>query len=284
MRWRRSSPGFATRRADTRATRRFVGRARYDALGKNGGTGREEASGLMLGHSHALSGAVTGTAVAIALHYPVPRAAALAGLTAGMALLPDLDKCGSGPARCLGFLSEAVAWVIARVSGGHRHATHSVLGIAIFTGLAWVSAHYRDTIPGKAGLALLMTIAVAGGLEALHLIRGHLADVIGIAVAAWEVWYGYGLALIPLAVLIGTTTHIAGDMLTDSGCMLAYPASRQRFHLLPEPLAFTTGTRPELLFVDPLLIAALVVLGGWALDPAFVNAHLHHLVHVAAGR
>lgn len=233
----------------------------------------------MLGHSHAMSGAVTGTAVAIALHYPVPKAAALAGLTAGMALLPDLDKCGSGPARCCGFVSEALAWAIAKLSGGHRHATHSVIGIGMFTVLAWASATFRNTIEGKIGLALLMTIAVAGGLEALHLVRSHLADVIGIGIAAWEIWYGFGLALIPLAVLVGTTTHIVGDMLTDSGCMLAYPMSRQRFHLLPEPLAFTTGTRPELMFVDPLLTVALVVLGAWALDPAFFNAHLHALVH-----
>jgi len=54
----------------------------------------------MLGHSHALSGAVTGIAAGILLHLPVPQVATLAGFTAGMALLPDLDKCGSSPARC----------------------------------------------------------------------------------------------------------------------------------------------------------------------------------------
>jgi LexA-binding, inner membrane-associated putative hydrolase len=61
----------------------------------------------MLGHSHALSGAVAGIAAGVLLHMPVSRVAALAGFTAGMALLPDQDKCGSSPARCLGFLSEA---------------------------------------------------------------------------------------------------------------------------------------------------------------------------------
>jgi len=74
----------------------------------------------MLGHSHALSGAVAGVAAGIVLHLPDPRLAALAGFTAGMALLPDLDKCGSSPARCLGFLSEAVAWIVGRLSGVHR--------------------------------------------------------------------------------------------------------------------------------------------------------------------
>jgi membrane-bound metal-dependent hydrolase YbcI (DUF457 family) len=237
----------------------------------------------MLGHSHALSGAVTGIAAGLVLHLPDPRLAALAGFTAGMALLPDLDKCGSSPARCLGFLSEAFAWLIGKLSGGHRHATHSVLGIAAFTGLAWVSCHYRGDWAGKAGLALLMTLSVSAALEALHLVRGHAADLIGIAVAAAEVRFGYGLTLIPLAVLIGTTTHIAGDMLTDSGCMLAFPLSKHRFHLLPEPLAFTTGTGPEILFVDPLLTGALLVLGGWVVDPAFVTAHWHTFTSALRG-
>ncbi|HEY5016918.1 MAG TPA: metal-dependent hydrolase [Streptosporangiaceae bacterium] len=231
----------------------------------------------MLGHSHALSGGVTGIGTGILLHMSIPQITALAGLTAGMALLPDLDKCGSSPARSLGFVSEGVAWTIGRISGGHRHATHSFLGIALFTGLAWISCHFRSDWGGKAGLALLMTLSVAAGLKALHIARSHVADLIGIGVASWEVWFGYGLRLIPLAVLLGCCTHIAGDMLTDSGCMLWFPAWRRRFHLLPEPFAFTTGTAPELLIVDPLLTGALLVLAGWATDPAFVVAQWHAL-------
>ena len=226
----------------------------------------------MLGHSHALSGAVTGVATGLFLQLPLAQIGVLAGFTAGMALLPDLDKCGSSPARSLGFLSELVAWIVGKVTGGHRHATHSILGIAGFTALAWYACHYRQDWAGKAGLALLMTLSVSAGLEALRIARGHLADLIGIAVASWAVWYGYGLRLIPIAVFVGCCTHIAGDMLTDSGCMLTFPLSKQRYHLLPEPLAFTTGTRPELLIVDPLLTVALVALAGWATDPSFVAA------------
>jgi membrane-bound metal-dependent hydrolase YbcI (DUF457 family) len=231
----------------------------------------------MLGHSHALSGAVTGIATGILLHLPASQVAALAGFTAGMALLPDLDKCGSSPARCLGWLSEAIAWAAGRISGGHRHATHSVLGVAVFTGLAWACCQFRHDWAGKAGLALLMTLSAAAALEALHIARGHAADLIAIGIAAAEIWFGYGLRLIPLAVLIGCATHIAGDMLTDSGCMLGFPVSRQHFHLLPEPLAFTTGTRPELLIVDPILSGALLVLAALAVDPALVTAQWHSL-------
>ena len=231
----------------------------------------------MLGHSHALSGAVTGIATGIFLHLPGPQIAALAGFTAGMALLPDLDKCGSSPARCLGFLSEAIAWAAGRISGGHRHATHSVLGVAIFTGLAWACCQFRHDWAGKAGLALLLTLSAAAALEALHVARGHAADILAIGVAAGVVWFGYGMRLMPVAVLVGCSTHIAGDMLTDSGCMLGFPVFRHRFHLLPEPFAFTTGTRPELLIVDPILTGALLVLAALAADPAFVTAQWHSL-------
>ena len=231
----------------------------------------------MLGHSHALSGAVTGIATGILLHRPASQVAALAGFTAGMALLPDLDKCGSSPARCLGFLSEAIAWAAGRISGGHRHATHSVLGVAIFTGLAWACCQFRHDWAGKAGLALLLTLSAAAALEALHVARGHAADILAIGVAAGVVWFGYGMRLMPVAVLVGCSTHIAGDMLTDSGCMLGFPVFRHRFHLLPEPFAFTTGTRPELLIVDPILTGALLVLAALAADPAFVTAQWHSL-------
>ena len=141
-----------------------------------------------------------------------------------------------------------------------------------FTALAWVSCHFRADWGGKAGLALLMTLSVSAALEALHLARGHVADLAGIAVAAATVWYGYGLRFIPIAVLLGCATHITGDMLTDSGCMLGYPWSRYRFHLLPEPLAFTTGTLPELLIIDPILSAAVLALAAWIVDPAWLHA------------
>jgi membrane-bound metal-dependent hydrolase YbcI (DUF457 family) len=201
----------------------------------------------------------------------------LAAFAAGMALLNDLDKCGSCAARSLGILSEGVAWVIGKLSGGHRHLTHAILGIAIFTCLALLSCHFRHDWGGRIGLGLLITLSVAGGLEALHVTRGTLADLIGIAVAVGVIKLGLGLTLIPFAVLIGTSTHICGDMLTDSGCMLVFPLSKHRFHLLPGPLQFTTGTKPELFGVDPVLTGLLVALAAWAIAPGFIAAQVHAL-------
>jgi membrane-bound metal-dependent hydrolase YbcI (DUF457 family) len=169
--------------------------------------------------------------------------------------------------------------VISKLSRGHRHLTHSLLGLGIMTGLAWLACHFRHDWGGLAGLVVLVGLSVSAGLEALHVTDGHLADVLGLGAAIGVVVYGYGLTLIPLATAIGLATHVAGDLLTDSGVRLLYPFSSVKFHLLPEPLAFTTGTRPELLFVDPLLTGALVILSGWAADPTFVAAHLHALTN-----
>ena len=231
------------------------------------------------GHSHALSGACTGLAAGLFLHLRLPADAALAGFTAGTSLLPDLDSCGSSAARCLGFASRALAWVIAVLSRGHRHLTHSLPGVGIMTGLAWLACHYRHDWGGLAGLVVLVGLSVSAGLEALHVTDGHLADVLGLAAAAGVVVYGYGLILIPLATAIGLATHIVGDMLTDSGVRLLYPFSSFKFHLLPEPLAFTTGTRPETRIVDPALYGVFALLVLWAVNPA-LGHHLYQ--HVAA--
>ena len=234
----------------------------------------------MLGGSHALSGLVSGTATGIALKMGTEQTAALAGFTAGMALLPDLDSVGSCCSRSLGWLSKGAAYVIRFVSGGHRHATHSILGIAAFTVLAGLACYFRHDDVGRAGLALLIALSVAGGVEALRFARGWMADLAGVAVAAGVVFWGYGLSLIPLAVLVGCSTHIAGDMLTDSGCMLAYPLSQYRWHLLPRPMRITTGATPERVIVDPLLIAILGGLALWVADPAIELSAWAYTMHV----
>jgi hypothetical protein len=39
-----------------------------------------------------------------------------------------------------------------------------------------------------------------------------------------------------------------------------------------EPLAFTTGTLPELLIIDPILSGALLALAVWIIDPVWLRA------------
>ena len=217
---------------------------------------------LMLGHSHALSGAAAGAALGeFALHSGIAGTATLAGLTAAFATLPDLDKCGSSVARSLGFLSEGFAWITGRISGGHRHGTHSILGVAVFTALAWLACIFRHADHGRVRfvLALFLALAFAAGLRALRLGGGHLADLLAIAAAVAVAWTSWHLALIPVACALGCLTHIAGDCLTTEGCPLWLPFSAAHAWLSPRPLRFETGHAAENVIVAPALLLAL----GW---------------------
>src|SRR5215472_18774914 len=185
---------------------------------------------MCLGRTHALSGLVAGTAVGLySAHLPLlaqqhasrmptplstPHLMILAGLTAGAAVMPDIDHPGSSLAHCFGFLTGAVAWLIGLISGGHRHLTHSLLGIAGFTALAWLAVSHMGGAGGKVGLAVFLALILAGGLYAIG-VHGHGADGLAIAGAIALLVTGTGMALVALAVGLGCATHVVGDMLTD---------------------------------------------------------------------
>jgi membrane-bound metal-dependent hydrolase YbcI (DUF457 family) len=215
----------------------------------------------VLGRSHALSGVVTGLAVgSLVLHEPAAPMLLLSGLTAAYALAPDLDGCHSTEARSFGFVTYALAWVIRLVSGGHRHGTHSALGVAAFTGAAWLACLFRHDWPGRVALGVIIAVGLAAAADALRPGPATFEGVAGIGAAVAMVWTGYGLALVPAAAALGCAAHIAGDMLTRSGCPLAWPLSLRDYHLLPRPARFTTGKLAEHVIVTPLLLAALGVL------------------------
>ena len=212
----------------------------------------------MMGRTHALSGLVVGVAAGqFVWHLNPAHLAVAAVVTAGAAVLPDIDHPDATCAREFGFVTKAFAWVIEHISGGHRHGTHSLVGVAAFTGAAYAAEHYRHTLGGKIGLGLLLVLVLAAALRALK-IGGHVGDLLAIGAAVAMLRSGFGVAEVPWAIAAGTATHLVGDMLTDEGIPIAWPLSRVHFRLLPEPLAFTTGTRPERWVVAPLMLAALV--------------------------
>jgi membrane-bound metal-dependent hydrolase YbcI (DUF457 family) len=251
---------------------------------------------MCLGHTHALSGLVTGTAVGLyasdlapakhghgllglghllPAHLGPSQLALFAGLTAGAAVLPDIDHPDSSLAHCFGFLTKSFAWLIGRVSGGHRHLTHAVLGVAGFTVLAWLAVQHRQQIGGEIGLGIFLALIIASGLYAMQ-VHGHGADVLAIAAAVVLTVTGTGLSLVALAVAVGCTTHVVGDMLTDQGCPLLYPLSDYHFGLLPGRLAFTTGTWPELWVLDPGLVVGLGFLVYRAVSMGIFKISLPH--------
>jgi membrane-bound metal-dependent hydrolase YbcI (DUF457 family) len=244
----------------------------------------------VLGHDHALTGAVAFAAAAPVLHVTGLPAVTGAALTAGAALLPDIDEPGSVIAREGGFLTMGLAWVVHRVSGGHRKGTHSLTGVAVFTAGALLAGAWQATQPGRwqhdVPAGLFLALLIAAGFHALRL-GGHYGDAAGLVLAALAVWKGWDLVLltrwaVPLlgvCAALGMAAHIAGDELTHSGCPVLYPVSRHEFHLLPRGLRFTTGKLAEHWIVSPLLLALLAFL-LWRDAGAAIAAH----AHTAAGK
>src|ERR1700760_333010 len=214
---------------------------------------------VMLGHDHALTGAVAFVAVAPLLHVTGPALLAGLVLTAGAGVLPDIDEPGSTIARSYGFLTETFAWIVHHLSGGHPKGTHSIIGVVVFTAGAWAAVHFDHSLAGKIALGVFLSLLLSAALAALH-VGGHHGDALGVAAAAATIYFHVGLALTPLCIALGAAAHIAGDMLTHGGCPIVYPASREDFHLLPDGLQFTTGKFAEHWIVTPLLTAALLFL------------------------
>src|ERR1700722_17357040 len=104
-------------------------------------------SSAMLGRDHALSGAVVFAALAPELHVTDAHLAAGVVLAAGAGVLPDIDHPDSTISRAFGSPPEWFNWVGDRTPGGHRHGTHSLLGIAAFTAGAWGAGLFQLSEP-----------------------------------------------------------------------------------------------------------------------------------------
>ena len=122
----------------------------------------------MLGHDHALSGALAFVAVAPLLPVSGTQLAVAATLTAGAGILPDLDEPGSTIARTFGFLTGAFAWIVHRLSGGHRKGTHSLLGVALMTIAAlWAGSWQQSAAANLQHRELWWHLVPAGLIMAL---------------------------------------------------------------------------------------------------------------------
>ncbi|MYV98827.1 metal-dependent hydrolase [Streptomyces sp. SID3343] len=221
----------------------------------------------MLGHSHAVSGALAFAAAGPTLpqqlwHNHLSASEIVIGtfLTAGAALLPDLDHHNGTIANFLGPVSKAVCGFVAKVSGGHRHATHSIAfvvlaGLLTFAGVQRLGRPFTLSVvflllalalralnicpPGK-GLASWITIvALAGG---------------GTAVV--DHWMPSAPDWLPMVIVLGCVAHLLGDFLTKQGIPLLWPLGT-RFEVA---LVSRTGNRVETLVLVPVMMIATIAL------------------------
>lgn len=237
----------------------------------------------MMGSTHALTGLCAGLALSPLLTGSLTQALLFSAVTAGYALLPDLDHPGARASRLLGpitrILSSSVRagsrWLYARTKGPrdehhrgeHRHATHTV-AFALLAGTA-------ATLGTQAGGPWVpVGIVVLGILFAADALGDWVLPLAGICAAAW--WRTVGgdalgiLAgtgpVLGIAVAAGCVTHCLGDAVTLSGCPFLWPipiAGETWYELRPpRVLRFRTGGVVEKAAVFPafVVIAALLAL------------------------
>lgn len=184
---------------------------------------------MCMGRTHMASAAAGWLGIAAwSGQHPGPALACAAVAAAG-ALTPDLDHPNSLIAHRL-----HIRWLcrgVARLSGGHRHGTHSALFVAA---LWWVAATAH--VPLWASVRL--------GLPA--------------GVPAYR-----AAPVIALAFAVGVAAHIVGDCLTPEGCPILWPM-RHRFSLH----LFTTNTRRETAFAVLCVIGGLFAARHVGIVPA----------------
>lgn len=220
----------------------------------------------MMGHTHAISGAAVWLAAAPLLahltHIGPAELAAGAVVTAGAALLPDLDHPSATVARTFGWPTRLLARGIAWISGGHRKGTHAVWAVPI-TGVA-----AQLMVVGGAWIPYLPTIAVvlAIGLGARGLgwtRSGAVANlgtfIVCTGVTVVATLAGVHWAWVGASYALGVAAHITGDVMTKEGVPLFYPLSKKRFRGTNMP----TGGRREQWFVAAPLALVAVTLALW---------------------
>ena len=161
---------------------------------------------------------------------PVSSVVIGAFVTAGAALLPDVDHHNGTIAHSGGLFTRGVAAAAGAASGGHRHGMHSILAVLGFTVGTILVGRWQATVPLlgviPAGSALIFLALVVFATKALKLGRGGILKLwVGSAVVvlAVLVFAPEQLGWLPLSVMVGVIVHLAGDMITTGGVPLMWP-------------------------------------------------------------
>ncbi len=194
----------------------------------------------MMGNTHAMTGALAFGGAGLAFTFDLidlpdlsPIGWIMFGvLTTAAALFPDIDHHKATVTKSFGGLTKVVRWVLIRpFFGKHREGTHSIFFAGLVGFGAWLLIKYIDLLGCKIGLLVLLSI-VTSSLIRLFKIKGWLDDVMPIPVWAAVIFLtDVDLTIIPWALALGCLTHIAGDCLTDRGCPILWPLSKQKITL-----------------------------------------------------
>lgn len=184
-----------------------------------------------MGRSHVLSGMAAGMAAAAATGSPPLETAFLGCLTACAAVLPDLDHPDSTVSRTWGIGTQAFAWVVCRLSGGHRNGTHSGFGAAVFTLAAFAATamHLRSPQVALAGCIIAAVLALSGA--PIRWLYGPCGSAYK---TPWGPWLAGGSLLAAALVLTAaylTFGPIAGTVALTALMALAMSAGVRTFRI-----------------------------------------------------
>jgi membrane-bound metal-dependent hydrolase YbcI (DUF457 family) len=221
----------------------------------------------MMGHTHALSGAAAWLALApvftdhallgqYAIGLSPAQLAAGAVVCAGAAMLPDMDHHDGTIANTFGIVSRWMCRGVAFVSGGHRHATHSLLFAAgAGFGSYWLAEHAQKA--WWVVLFLLIGLGIRGigiGLKE----RDDVTGLLNAAIAAGLVYVmrDLDMTFAGYAVALGCLAHVVGDCLTPEGCPVFWPIPQR----LGVPVVPRTNGHVERWVLTPVLTLGVIVL------------------------
>lgn len=231
----------------------------------------------MMGANHAAMGAGSWFALTSAGPWALgwapaePRLVLIGMLTTGgAALLPDWDHQQATVTRSLPPLSNLICVGVEKLAGGHRAGTHSLIGIAAFTALAFAAGLVTHTTEGghtlQMGAGVLCLFLASLALGALKILpRGSYLAAwgISIALASAVAWYAPGNAWwLPTSVGMGVAVHIIGDVLTVGGVKVLWPFTTTNFSV---PVLGKTGSWKEWIVGIAFSLYAVYGLGSSAL-------------------
>ena len=198
---------------------------------------------VVMGPTHAMSGAAVGLAVAQILPAEwggvttATEAFIYAGLAAGAALLPDLDSPQATVSRSFGPITQVISRFTENIcqtfvnvtrgrkdkhcNNGHRTLTHTVWSAAA-TGAgatALIGAYGKPAVIGL--LFFFLGLAIRGLMPEWSKNADWLLVTGSSAALAVGVWNyapesSFGIVL-GSAITVGSLTHLAGDMATKAG-------------------------------------------------------------------
>lgn len=153
-------------------------------------------------------------------------------ICAGAAMLPDIDHHNASIAHSLPPLTMLMARFFQKASGGHRHGTHSIVGVLFFGIMSWLASFLVIKDVGwlgdlNIGAGLMAIVLSAFAFKVLRFMPDSARRApwaAGVLVGAvTTLVFPQGPTWLIACIVIGVIVHIAGDMLTKEGCNIFWP-------------------------------------------------------------